>query len=360
MIPAQYYHPIFLILISFLSIYNFRKLSKTKAESIYISQYEDQTPSIVLTIFMIFFIGLRPISGKYFVDMAGTARIWNWWSQGNVYQYQWQYKNKIYDNLRSYMSTYGMPVEYFFFIIALIYFLCIYIACRKFFPKNTFFALLVYLIAFSTFSYATNGIKAGSAASIFLVALAYHENLKILIPLSLISWGFHHSMIMVLSCLIVVYFYRKAKFYFYFWIFAFIIAALHITIFQYFFARYDYDSGAAYLLKQMHGKGFRLDFIAYSAVPVIIGYYIIFIKKIQSRKYNFLLNMYLMTNSIWMLCMYAEFTNRIAYLSWFIHPWVMIYPFLNEKISELQFKYVNILAMGHLAFNLFLSLVYWS
>ena len=360
MLPAQYYHPIFLFLVTILSIYSFFQLSQFKGKNDDIIEVENQIPSIVLTIFMILFIGLRPISGRYFLDMYGTAYMWEWYNQGQTYSFKFDYVNKIYDNLRSFMSTYGMSVEYFFFLIALIYFLCIYIACKKQFPKNTLFALLVYYIAFSTYSYATNGIKAGSAAAIFLVALSYYENKKILIIMTLLSWGFHHSMIVVVCSMLCVYYVRKPQYYFYFWVFSFLIATFHISFFQRLFASIGQGEGAGYLLGQSHGKGYRLDFIAYSAVPVIIGYYCIFQKKVQSERYNILLNLYLMTNSIWMLCMYAEFTNRIAYLSWFLHPWVMIYPLLNEKITDFQFKYVNILAIGHLAFNLYLSLIYWS
>ena len=257
-----------------------------------------------------------------------------------------------------------MSVKYFFFLIAVIYFGCMYVACKKLFPKDTLFSLVVYLTAFSTFSYGVNGFKAGSAASLFLIAVAYYQNYKIMIPMLIISWGFHHSMVMVVECFICVYFFRKAKYYFILWMVAFFIAAFHINFFQNIFANLAEDIGddigAGYLRGQLHGKGFRLDFIMYSVVPVLIGYYALFVKKIHSENYNILLNLYLMTNSVWMLCMYAEFTNRIAYLSWFLHPWVMIYPFLNEKVSPRQYHIVNCIACGHLCFTLFLYLIYWG
>ncbi len=359
MIPAQYYHSLYLLIVTALSIYSYVEYGKVKTDNVEIISVEKKIIPVLLTVFMIIFIGTRPISGKYFWDMAGTASVWDWWSQGDEYVYQWGYTNKLYDNLRALMSTYGLHIKYFFILIACIYFSCIYYACKKFFPKNTLYALLVYYIAFSTYSYATNGIKAGSAAALFLVALAYYKNWKIMIPFVFLSWGFHHSMIMVVCSFISVYFYRNSKHYFILWLFALLIAAMHITMFQSFFAKLSDESGAEYLMKQVHGKGFRLDFIAYSSVPVFIGYYYIYIKKIQAEQYITLLNLYLMTNSIWMLCMYSEFTNRISYLSWFLHPWVMIYPFIYEMKSENQIKNVNIISFSHLAFNLFMTLIYW-
>ena len=70
--------------------------------------------------------------------------------------------------------------------------------------------------------------------------------------------------------------------------------------------------------------------------------------------------MYLMTNAIWMLCMYAEFTNRIAYLSWFQYPVVLIYPFLKEQWGVNQYPLVKKIAYGHLVFTLFMELVFYA
>ena len=351
MLPAAYYHPVYNIILCVLTWrlfstynqYNEKKLLQAKDESIF--------PAMAFSIFMIFFIGLRPISKKYFWDMGGLAEIWRYWDMGE-YHFQLGYANKIYDNLRSYMATAGYPVETFFFIIAIIYFGSIYFACRKMFPKDTLLAVVVYLTAFSTFSYGTNGIKAGSACALFLVALAYHENWKLAFLFSLLSWGFHHSMIMVVTSFCVVYFYKNTNFYFLFWIFSFIIAVLHISWFQNFFANLSSDA-EGYLDSDYHIKGFRLDFVLYSAVPVIIGYYIYYVKKIQVKGYTTLINLYLMTNSLWMLCMYASFTNRIAYLSWFLHPLAMIYPFYNEKIDNRQYQMGNYVMLGNLLFTLF-------
>lgn len=105
--------------------------------------------------------------------------------------------------------------------------------------------------------------------------------------------------------------------------------------------------------------GFRIDFIIYSAAPIIVGWIAFFKKKIISRKYRFLLNLYLLANSIWLLCMYAEFTNRIAYLSWFMLPIVLIYPFLNEEWGEDQYKTFRWVALGHLGFTLFMQYIFY-
>lgn len=358
MVPAEYYKYIYLLIIFFLSLGVFSRYSTYNMSRIGSIVVENQMTSILLCGFMTLFIGLRPASAV-FVDMVGYASHWHLWAMSD-YSFQWGAENLLFDNLRIYMSTSKISYEWFFILISSIYFGCMHLACRRLFPKDTLFAFLVFLAAFSTFSYATNGIKAGSAASIFMLALAYHDKPFVTVLLSLVSWGFHHSMVMVVASYVIVYFYHKPKWFFVLWLFSVVIAALHIGVFQVLFKSMADESGVEYLQMQSHGRGFRIDFILYSAMPVLVGYYAIFKKKIQSESYNIILCVYLMTNSIWMLCMYAEFTNRIAYLSWFQYPVVLIYPFLKEHWGVNQYPMVKKIAYGHLVFTLFMELVFYA
>lgn len=355
MIPATYYSSIYLFIIMFFTIFqcvvhcNNRFYNKHRITELF------------LLFFLIVFIGLRPASGV-FVDMMNYIGFYNH-LEGTPFIFNPSAENKIFDNLFSYLAAHSTGYTIFFIIIAVIYFTGIYICCRKLFPKDTFIAFLVYLGAFSTFSYATNGVKAGAAASIFLMALAFREKWWFSILLLLISWGFHHSMVLCVAAYVVALVYKNPKAYLLFWLFCLLIALLHIGFFQELFAGMADERGADYLTatEDWGGKsGFRYDFVLYSATPVVVGWWIIFKKKIISDRYNFLLNVYLLTNGIWMLCMYASFTNRIAYLSWFMLPIVLIYPFINEKVSSRQDKYLSRIALAHLSFTLFMAFIYYS
>lgn len=359
MIAAKYYQIIYLLTITGYTLYYASLYSRYNLNRYYNKQlFEPIFPVIILSVILTLFIGFRPTDER-FVDMVGYVAQWELWAQTH-YTFSFEAENVIFDNLRSLMSSMGIKAIWFMILNAAIYFGCMAAACRKMFPKDTMFAFLVCLGAFSTFTYATNGIKAGSAASIFLLAIAYRDNLKITIPLALISWGFHHSMIMVVASYIIVLFYNKPKWYFMLWIMSVLFAALHITTFQEIFNSLADERGQSYLEGQSYGKGFRIDFILYSAMPVLVGYYAIFKKKIQSKAYNIVLCLYLITNSIWMLCMYAEFTNRIAYLSWFQYPIVLIYPFLKEKWGNNQYKIARKVIYAHLAFTIFMEVVYYN
>ena len=207
-------------------------------------------------------------------------------------------------------------------------------------------------------------MKAGAAASLFILALAYRENLKVCIPLILVSWGFHHSMQLPVAAFVLTLFYKNPKVYLAFWMICLFIAMAHVTFFQNLFAGMTDESGSRYLTEDTDdwgGKsGLRLDFILYSAMPIWAGYWAMYKKKMRlSEMYLCLLSLYMFINAIWMLCMYAQFTNRIAYLSWFLYPVVLIYPFLNEDLGDNKHKIFYKVMLVHLLFTLFMTFIYY-
>ncbi len=318
----------------------------------------------MLVLFMVLFIGFRPVSGRYFVDMANYVTYYLALYEGEPFRFDWNTENLLFDNLFAWWGSERLGYTSFFLFIAAIYFGAAYLGIRKLFPNHRLTAYLVFLAAFSTFSYGVNGIKAGAAASLFILAMGYREKLAVCIPLVLLSWGFHHSMVMVVAGFVLTLFVKNPKFYFVGWVFCFLMAAAHVTAFQHFFAGFTTEHGANYLLAEGGDDGtkggFRIDFILYSAMPVLVGYYAVFKKKMRlSRLYKDLLNLYLCLNGIWMLCMYAQFTNRIAYLSWFLYPIVLIYPFLQEQWGKSRYKTFGLVMLGHLGFTLFMNIIYY-
>ena len=319
--------------------------------------------SLIFAIICVLFIGYRPLSGQYFVDMANYNEYYHAFYFGIPFHFDSQAENLIFDNLFAWFGSLRFSVSTFFVTIAAIYFGAAYFGLKRLFPKDVWAAFLVFLGAFSTFSYGTNGIKAGAAASLFILALGYREHLKICIPLILLSWGLHHSMQLPVAAFVLTQFFKHPKWYFAGWILCFAIAMAHITIFSDLFASLTDESGAEYLMGDGDDGtkgGFRIDFILYSSMPMLVGYWVIFKKRIQvSNLYKLLLNLYLCTNGVWMLCMYANFTNRIAYLSWFLYPIVLIYPFLNEPLGNNRYRQFATVMLCHLGFTLFMSFIYY-
>ena len=205
--------------------------------------------------------------------------------------------------------------------------------------------------------------------SLFLLALAmYKENKKLWMILFLVvSFGFHHSMIMPVLAFVTCYFYKNPKVYLVFWFVCLMMAAFHITALQEMFATIAMDvdeKAVGYLLteggyrKESLMGGFRIDFILYGFIPVLLGWFAVYQKNIKSDVYIFMLNLYTLINAMWLLCMYASYTNRIAYLSWGLYPIVLIYPLLKEKWSTRQYVFFKWVAYGHLGFTLFMNFIY--
>lgn len=145
------------------------------------------------------------------------------------------------------------------------------------------------------------------------------------------------------------------------------MAIAHVSVFANLFASFSDQTGSEYLTNTgqnddyFGGKGgFRYDFVLYSSMPVLVGYLIEMKKKLPvSRIYGDLIHLYICINSVWMLCMYASYTNRIAYLSWFLYPVVLIYPYLNEKIDRYRYSKFAKVVLAHIGFTLFMFLIYY-
>lgn len=362
MIPASLYHGVYLILVTILTLVVYSQYQRRNGLREFTFSRTDALVA-VLVVFLILFIGLRPVSGRYFVDMANYVMHYDVLYDGTTFVFDWDTENKIFDNLFAWWGSMRLGYTSFFVFVAAIYFGGAYLGLRKLFPNHRLAAFLVFLAALSTFSYGVNGIKAGAATSLFILAMGYRENLKVCIPLVLLSWGFHHSMIMVVAGFVLTLFVKNPKWYLFGWSLCLLLAAAHVTAFAQFFSGFTTEHGAEYLLTEGGNEGtkggFRIDFILYSAMPVLVGWYAVFKKRMHlTPLYKNLLNLYLCLNGTWLLCMYANFTNRIAYLSWFLYSIVLIYPFLQEQWGKSRYKIFGGMMLAHLGFTLFMNIFF--
>lgn len=358
---AELYHYMYMIFIAILSYFVFEEYSLYSENKNSVFYDSGRQKALYICLLIAIYIGLRPVD-RYFGDMTHYyLRI-----AKHIYYLpliRFDVTNIVFENLINYWSYRSWGCIGFFILISIIYYGGIYIACCKIFPHNVLFAFLVYIAAFSTFSYGANGIKAGAAASIFLIALSYYDKLYIAFPLMFVSWGFHHSMSMPIMAFVLVKIWRNPEHYFYFWLFCLIMAAGHITFFQTFLAGYTDKTGAEYLSSNGENwigrAGFRIDFIVYSIMPVIVGWISKFKLRIEDSLYDNLISLYLVCNGLWVLCMYTNYNNRIAYLSWFLYPFVLLYPTFKQEWQDAGFYSSVKTASLHLLFTLFMTFIYY-
>ena len=112
---ASLYNPVYLVLVTIVTM---RFAATYKANSgLKTFKYPSSTlRNWLIVSALILIIGLRPISGKYFVDMAayagGYMRL-----LGEPFTYNWDVDNKIFDNLFAFWYGYKLGIVKFFVLI---------------------------------------------------------------------------------------------------------------------------------------------------------------------------------------------------------------------------------------------------
>ena len=211
-------------------------------------------------------------------------------------------------------------------------------------------------------AYAVNTMRAGFASALLFYTLTWQDRKKwIYWLLMFMVIHTHFSFLLPVGALILSQYYPKTKYFFVFWLLCIPMSFVAGTFFQQLFEPYlaDYsDKAIGYLIDEdeRYKSGFRWDFIFYSVIPVLMGYYYIYKKQIKDTFYNNIFNTYLIANSFWILVVRANFSDRMAYLSWIFIPVLMLYPPLKYKIWKRQNKKIAYILLGQELFTFMLSI----
>lgn len=286
-------------------------------------------------LFMIVFLGLRPISWV-FGDM------WNYNKMFLLYANGAQIKDQeaVFSAGLWIFANYS-DAHVFFFLCLVGYVLSIVVACRRFlgnyWPYGFFFSASI----FDFYGYAVNGIRQGLASSLFLLALSSRKPVSWLIAAA--AMGIHSSLLLPMMAYLLSTRFRDVRWYFIGW-----IACLGATLLSGAIGEQLATLGIvggrldAYLvmeealLKQFSSIGFRVDFLIYSMIPIVLGYYFLITKRVSDPVYTHLVSIYLTCNAVWLLAIRIPASNRIAYLSWFMTGVLVAYPLVKFPVSKNQ------------------------
>ena len=94
-------------------------------------------------------------------------------------------------------------------------------------------------------------------------------------------------------------------------------------------------------------------------MPIALGYYSIVKKRITDNWYSVLLSTYCFANAFWVIFIRAAFSNRFAYLSWFLYPVLIAYPLFMLRIWHNQDKNIGLIIMAYVGFTAFMQFFYW-
>lgn len=248
----------------------------------------------------------------------------------------------------------------YFFLIALIYILPNYFFVKKYFNEYWYIPLLMIFGSFSFWTYGTNGLRNGMATSVFIGALClYDRNKWLMYGLMALSYGIHNSLMIPIGAFIVSGFYKNPKIYLYIWLAAIPLSIVGGSAWENFFGSLglgdervnNYMTGSVDSDTSFSSTGFRWDFVFYSSFAVFAGYYYIIKRGFQDKFYTHLWGTYMIANAFWILVIRANFSNRFAYLSWFLMAVVIAYPIFKVKFWDEHYKMVGRIFFAYYLFT---------
>lgn len=360
MIPVQYYATIYYLVITIVIVGASLPLLHLRKIANFPNNYQ-QLGSVFVLLITIGFIGLRDphAPSKFLGDTIAYTRIYEL-IQSNLHSGMG--KDAGFYAYMKLCSTF-INVQYFYLLSAFLYVYLPFITFKKWFGDKAFFALMVFVASMSFWSFGVNGLRNGLASSFFIFALGFKDKKWIMYGFMLLSVTFHKSMMLPVAAFIIAQYYQHTNKLIIFWLLTIPVSLMFgqqiegllgsflssDTIFSDDRAGTFFSGETSNLYTE---QKFRLDFVLYSAAPIILSWWILFKKKYQDKFYTLLVNTYLISNGAWILLIYVPFTNRLAYLSWFLMPIILIYPFIYKSFLINNNKWIFRITIGSLLFTL--------
>lgn len=365
---AHLYYPIFLWVISIFSIVLFTRKYRLSARAILnpVAHKNDDIASVILCTLFTIIVGLRPIS-YHFGDTVNYALIYELMKYVTFISDSSEW---LWDLIMRGFALRFDSIQLFLLFVEIVYIGCMYWTCKKLFPRNLLISLIFCMGAFSFFSYGTNGIRNGMACSMVLMAIPLIQGNRqkkiIAAVICFLALNIHRSAALPIVCILIAYLYKgKPKYIFYWWFLSILISLVAGGSVENFFANLGFDDRMTQYIvdsdiddSQFSRAGFRWDFLLYSMMPIVLGYYLVIKRKIYNKMYLILLFTYILSNSFWVMIIRSSFSNRFAYLSWFLYPLILAYPLLTFNIWEKkQGRYLALVLLAHTGFTVFMQII---
>ncbi|MCH5229294.1 MAG: EpsG family protein [Muribaculaceae bacterium] len=363
---ASLYFPIFLYSTTILAFAYGLWYISSDGFKLQLSKQNILLPAIICII-LIFWLGNRPISGHYFGDTSNYALSYAQLDKGGEAYFDLKTEWIWYWLMLTCKKT-NLNVHGFFTLVEAGYILSVLWAVKRFMPTNPMMGMLFVFTSLMFFTFGTNGLRNGLACHIILLAMSFFFDDKYLIGavLCLIAFGIHRSTILPIAGMFAGrYLFLNLKWAIYLWFIAICLSLAFGEDTIRFFSSLGFDDRMkSYNTSEFNSEfsktGFRWDFLLYSAMPILMGWYVCIKKKVKDNWYEAMCITYVLCNAFWVLVITAAFSNRFAYLSWFMYPIVIAYPLINLPLWKNQDKIIGIILIIYASFNLYMNGIYWS
>lgn len=307
--------------------------------------------AILLFCIMLVLLGFFPIEWGYGTDRANYAYRFLQFKNGNS-QVDFNGREVGFQVIQYLLSRWVNATQYMF-CISVIYLTNYFIAIRRMVKKQSYWLFIAVVLSMGFTSYNLNTMRAGLAISFLVLGLSMYKSNVRLIICALIAASIHMSTIIPGGIILLCRFYNNTGLFYRLWILSIPLSLIAGSYFNILFQGMGDDSRTSYLTatSDHYNIGFRFDFVLYSLAPMLVGYYYIFKKRLHDRFYVMMYNAYLLTNMFWILVIRANYSDRFAYLSWFMIPFILVYPLLIHKMDLSYGKWLGLILLGETIFR---------
>ena len=246
----------------------------------------------------------------------------------------------LWGKLQLFLSSFLMKNELLYWLFYT-FFYCVayYLVARKYFPfQYAGYFVLCVIGCMGFVSYGSNTIRAGFGIALLLMAFCTEKRLfKVLLLIAAVGCNMP-MVIPVAGFLIARYLIRKERWCEIIWLVFLLISAVTSVVSDIMTLASGLDARAAEFVENdgsdMYNAGFRIDFVLYSFIPVVFAKYNLKHLMVDLPIYNNVYRAYLLINALWLLLIRVAFSDRFAYLSWFMIPFLLMYPVLNGYLEN--------------------------
>lgn len=368
---ASVYHPLFLYTVTaacFITSFFMMSMKEDRLDRKQTDLYPGLLTGVILLGFC-FWIGDRPINAGYFGDTRNYAL--GYLATDPAY-YHFSFDGEwVWEGLTHLCLISGLDVAGYFTVVAVLYVFTVYAGMAILVPRGLALGMLFVLSSLMFFSFCTNGLRNGLACHTLILGIALALRGKYLpaVILAFLAYGTHHSaMLPIAAATAAMLTWRipnLIKYSIWFWIASIFISLAAGNAVTNFFASLGFDDRMSSYSTEADAEvfshtGFRWDFLLYSAMPVAMAWYVGVKRNVKENWFTVLSVVYILCNAFWIMVIRASFSNRFAYLSWFIYPVVIAYPLIEmEVFGRERGRITGYILMAYSGFTLIMNVFYW-
>ncbi len=364
---AELYFPFFLALVSALALFMALRLLASGGESRITSANKSYNFWIALAISLVLvvWLGGRPYDVTCFGDTLSYSHMYiNYAPEDFEFNMKGEW---FFAWIMAFCNMLGLDVNGFFTVVAAIYTLTALMAVRIILPRNPLLGMVFVWGSLMYFTFCVNGMRNGMACHIILLAMALFLDSRYVSAavLAFLAMGIHRSTALPIASLLAArWVVKDAKWAIYIWLGSIVVSLFAGGFFVNLITSLGFDErmesyATAEYNEEFSKTGFRWDFLFYSAFPVLMGYYVLVKKQLVDNWFRVIFVTYCLANAFWVLVIRMAFTNRFAYLSWFMYPLVLAYPLIMMKVWPDQDKRTAYILLAYVGFTVFMNGFYW-